>query len=132
MSYQVSWHIPDCLVYVQMEGKVPAKEVGEVAGEVHTMMATVPHMVHMVVDSRKATMSGAIHEYAALATIKRAPNTGWIIVLGGDQIGGLLLSIFARMVGVSFVYKNTLEECVDFLAERDFNIKDYIEASLKS
>ncbi|MBZ0279110.1 MAG: hypothetical protein K8L97_00135 [Anaerolineae bacterium] len=131
MPYQIAWHVPECLIYVRLDGKIFPSEVNEIALTAHDMIASIPHLVHLIIDSSEGGMGGSIREYASLS-FKRASNTGWIVILGNDRIGGLLLSIFARIVGVSFVYKNTLEETIEFLAERDFNIKDYVEANLNS
>ncbi len=126
MAYEIIWQIPECMIYTRLEGKILPAEVGRIALESYDLIASSPHLVHMVVDATNGSISGSIRDYASL-TFKRASNTGWSIIIGNDRIGGLLLSLFARAVGVSFVYKSSLEEALEFLAERDLQVKAFVE-----
>lgn len=103
-------------------------EVEAVAVESYDLVETIPNLVHIIIDSTRASIAGSVRDYASLS-FKKSPNTGWVIILGNDRIGGLLLSIFARLVNASFIYRHTVDEAVEFLASRDFTIKTFVEAN---
>jgi hypothetical protein len=123
MPYQVSWLVPQRVVWAQGWGEISAAEnqASDEAVKAHIETGQAP--VHVLIDVTQVEgfpFSTASHRVKEAREFWQHPNLGWGIICGTDnRVVRFIAEIVMRLAGVKLRLFSTLEEGIAFLEQDD-------------
>jgi hypothetical protein len=121
MPYKISWHQPNRIVLMQVEGLLTTSEVKSLIADSGSYVANGTPLVHFLVDTRTLQKIESVPE--ALKVVQGNPphpNMGWMIVVGKMNP---LIKFFLDFVGLLTKSRyrrfDTMPESLTFLKEID-------------
>ena len=132
MPSEMSWYIPDHILYVTEYGDLTLEEVKATNETARRHLNASPRELHVVIDhtrldSAPKSLAGLLN---TLDTFRHR-NMGWFVIFGhaGNRYFRALAQFITLAFGTQMREVDTREQALVFLMERDASLIPLIEAT---
>jgi hypothetical protein len=119
MPVEVSWLVPQRIVYEHFTGDVTVQDLRHNSEVVAPMMAEGIPLVHTIIDISHITSHPGINEIRNSTSMDTYDNEGWRILVGASAVAKFVGSIVLQLMKRRFRAFDTLDEALQFLADQD-------------
>jgi hypothetical protein len=128
MPIEVSWLIPQRVVYERFSGEITLDDIRQNSELVGPLMAEGIPLIHTIIDVTEVTSHPGLNEIRNSTPMETYDNEGWRILVGGNAIARFIGSVILQLMQRRFRAYPTMEEAIQFLAEIDdsLDLSDYL------
>jgi hypothetical protein len=119
MPVEVSWLIPQRVIYERFSGEVTLDDIRRNSELVAPMMAEGIPLIHTIIDVAAVTSHPGLNEIRNSTPMDTYDNEGWRILVGANAVARFVGSIILQLMKRRFRAYPTLEEALQFLENQD-------------
>jgi hypothetical protein len=124
MSYEISWHREDRVMYMKLSGTVPPDELVRMEAEAFDIIQKANGVIHAIVDMRDIANPNSMNSSFAGMNRNKHPNQGFsIIVLPTmNRVAKFITSTMMQVLRLQFRICETIEEAEAILDKVDVRV----------
>jgi hypothetical protein len=128
MPVEVSWLIPQRIVYERFSGEVTVEDIRHNSDLVAPMMAEGVPLIHTIIDVSEITGHPGLNEIRNSTPMETYDGEGWRILVGANAVARFIGSIILQIMQRRFRAFQTMEEALQFLEDQDetLDLSEYL------
>ena len=121
MPYELSWHIPDRVLFMSFEGDMSPKEFSEISETLTRMIeSSSAGYVHLLVDDSLSETYPPLTQIRDTFRVLAHPKLRWAVAIGrSSRAIGFIAQVVTFTLGVQHQRFDTLEAAMAFLYNED-------------
>jgi hypothetical protein len=121
MSYQISWHRENRVLYMKLEGDMPPDELVRMEAEAFNLIKNANGIIHAIVDMRSLNNPGSLSN--SLSKNKHDNQGISVIVMPNmNRIGKFIASTMMQVLRLQFRICETIEEAEAIIDKLDVRV----------
>ncbi len=128
MPYQVRWHTPGEIIFIEYNGMLKLKDFEEYNQDLIKLLDEGRYPVHVVADT--ANLQGVVPQAVDIKNVLsyvKHPSLGWVNICGANQIIRMLAVIVFQMTGTQLKMHDTVDEALIFVRDYEHTLKNYAQ-----
>lgn len=131
MAYEVSWYIPEHILYMRYYGDLTTEEFEQSLIESRALFNSLPtdtarcHTITDTLDLNKMPRSLTAFKNAL---VKPHPAAGWVCLVAENSLQNMIASTVTQLMQLNFKVFPSRQQALQFLIDRDASLADYIAA----
>lgn len=121
MSFEISWYIPQRVIYVHVLGELGLAEVEGMSKRIAELLEAGIEPVHILLDDTKGGRPPLnLRELKARIEMVNHPIIGWVVGIGEvDAVAKFLIPLLLKIMSMKYTRVANVDEAVEFLSVRD-------------
>jgi len=128
MSFEISWYIPERVIFVRITGELDINAVEEMAKAAREEIEIGIAPIHILLDDTKGGRPPiSLNQLKSRLEIAKNPSLGWIIGIGEtDPVAKFLIPLLMNIMNISFTRVASIEDALKFLVKHDMSLEEYV------
>jgi hypothetical protein len=132
MTYRISWHTPNHILYIEIIGRIAVAEFEQLHQETFAYVAASPHKVHAIADiSQFETYPNNLRLLSAAAHKDQDDNQGMTVLVTPymPRLLYFFVSVILQKLQLEYRLCQTVEEALEILRRSDPQLAPIIVSS---
>jgi hypothetical protein len=128
MPVEVSWLVPQRIVYERFTGEVTVQDIRQNSELVAPLMAEGIPLIHTIIDVSDITAHPGINDIRNSTSMEIYEGEGWRILVGANAVARFVGSIILQIMQRRFRAFSTMDEALQFLDDQDdsLDLSEYL------
>jgi hypothetical protein len=126
MPYRVSWHLPERIIHIELQGVITLQDILECSLNLRQCIKTSARTVHILVDVQQLKLFPANIQQIYNNYPRRLANTGCTILIGGTPVMQFTANVLGKLIGVRMKLADTVDAAIAMLCRQDDALVEHL------